>query len=129
MEKRTIGMIEFLKHHGGEYKTLRKAAIAYMMDYSGCHEEVYAQSVIEEIIFEIFCDFMNSVDRPSIQLREMADSMRFAGYCNNIVKQACLIKDYNIFDAMLSAMRLVQVKDDNGKYINGFKAENFEDDR
>ena len=118
MDKKTVGMIRFLKYYGPEYPTLREAAIAYMMDYSGCERKVYTDGVIEGIIFEVFCDFIDSVDKPSMHLRQMQESQRISTHSAFAS---------NVYDYMLSAMELVQVRDDNNGYINGFTAEDFDD--
>lgn len=117
MEKKTVGMIRYLKHHGGEYPSYREAAIAYMMKYSGCDRKVYTDGVIEGIIFEVFCDFIDHADKPSMQLRQMQESARIASY--GAFKT-------NVYDYMLTAMVLCEVRGDNGEYRNGFRAEDFQ---
>lgn len=119
MEKKTVEMIRFIKHHAGDYPTLRDAAIAYMMQYSGCDRSVYTKDRIEGIVFEIFCDFIDACDKPSVQLRQMMDSFRIQSYIPE--------ENFNtVFDYMLSAMMLCRVKDGNGNYVNGFKEEDFQ---
>lgn len=118
MDKKTVGMIRFLKHHGTEYPTYRDAAIAYMMDYSGCDRKVYTDGVIESIIFEVFCDFIDAVDKPSMHIRQMQESQRISNHSAFAS---------NVYDYMLSAMAMVQVRNDHG-YINGFTAEDFDDE-
>lgn len=119
MEQKTVNMIKFLKHHGGEYPSYREAAIAFMMDYSGCDRSVYTKNKIEGIIFEIFVDFMDACDKPSVQLRQMMDSYRLDSYMLESNKR-------NVFDYMLTAMVLCMVRERNGDgYVNGFKPEDF----
>ena len=117
MNKKTVGMIKFLKKSYDQYNTLREAAIAYMSQYSGCPEEIYTSYVIEQNIFEIFCDFMDAIDKPSTCLRFIsseAASCRFSG------------NGFNIYDLILNYMFLVDVME-NGQYVNGFKKEDWEE--
>ena len=116
MENKVVGMIRFLKHNYANFESLRETAIAYMMEYSGCERSTYTDGVIEPIIFEVFCDFMDTVDKPSIHLRQMRESAKINQMLRN---------NYNVYDAMLSAMFMVQVRE-HGEYINGFCAEDFE---
>lgn len=118
MEKKTKEMIKFLKKNYNSYDSLREAAIAYMSDYSGVDKDFYTDDVIERNIFEIFCDFIDSVDKPSTYIREMRKA--------DII-HALFGRTFNAYDLMLDSMFMVQVMD-NGKYINGFKKEDWEED-
>ena len=114
MDKCTLGMIKFLKYHIPGYNSCREAAIAYMMEYSGCPRETYTKNLIEQIIFEVFCDFINSVDVPSSQLRIIKDQAEVCKYLN---------KEFDLYEGMLTAMYLVQVletTEDGQRYVNGF---------
>ena len=107
MEEKTIGMIRFIKHNVGNYPTLREAAIAYMMNYSGCEsKEVYENGKIEGIVREIVFDFIDAVDKPSTILRQLAESRKI--HCEY------LHEEFSEDDAMLTAMMLVPVRDDFG---------------
>lgn len=118
MEDRTVGLIKHIKHYQGEYKTLRESAIAYMSEYSGCKIlEWYEYGEIEKIVFEIFLDFIDSVDKPSMVLRQIEESKKF--------HREYLHEDFSDTEAILITMMMVQVMRD-GKYINGFKKEDFE---
>lgn len=118
MEDKTVGLIRYLKHHGSEYKDLRESSIAYMSKYSGCTNlELYEHGEIEKIIFEIFLDFIDCVDKPSCILRQIQESKKF--------HREFLNEEFSDTEAILIAMMMVQVMRD-GKYINGFKAGDFE---
>lgn len=119
MEKKTVGLIRFLKHHGAEYKDLRQAAIAYMSEYSGCKMlECYEHGNIEKIVFEIFLDLIDSVDRPSCLLRQIEESKK--------IHREYLDEEFSDAEAVLTGMMLIQVRSDS-KYINGFKEQDFEE--
>ena len=109
MEKLTLGIIKAMKHNYEE--SLKETLIKFMMNYSGCDREVYTPDKVNQIIFQAFADFMDTVDSPREQLYMMKDAMSIHH----------LDKDYDIYDAMLSTMMLVQVRD-NDCFINGFDA-------
>ena len=116
---KTFGMIMYLKNYTSDYDSLRECAIGYMIEYSGCDREVYTNEKIENIIYEVFCDFINCVDRPSSQFYQMRESKKILELTG---------MTFNIYDLMLSAMSMVQVRDDNG-YINGFTEEMFKENK
>ena len=121
MGGRTLGMIKFLKKHIHEHSSYKEAAIAYMMEYSGCPREVYTENKINSIIFEAFCDFMDAVDRPSYQFRQLAGAIDIAKFLN---------KEYDIYNCMAEVMYEVQVcehtKSGDLEYVNGFTEKDFE---
>lgn len=112
MDKVTLGIIKALKHNYDK-GTLKEIVIDFMSEYSGCPKDIYTTDKVNQIIFQAFADFMDTVDSPRQQLYQLKDSMRLNSYVNH---------DYDIYDAMLSTMMLVEVCSGD-YYINGFNDE------
>ena len=110
-------MIKFIKHELKHYSTLTDAAIAFMSNYSQCDPKVYTQPVINLIVFDLFMDFIDHVDKPSMSLRQLQESRK--------IHEEYLHEDFSETEAMLIAMMMIDVRNDKGEYINGFKAEDF----
>ena len=117
MDRKTSGMILFLKHRGSEYPSYREAAIAFMMQYSGCGHDAYPKEIIEDIIFEVFRDFIGSCDNPSFELWQVRECKKIADLAGD--------HDKNVYDYMLTTLVLCSVRGDTG-YVNGFKDSDFD---
>lgn len=83
---------------------------SYMSDECNCPKEDYTEEVITKIVLEAMYDYIDTCDRPSIFLRQM-----YYWHWN---------KEASLLERVCTAFELVQVQGD-GKYINGFKEEDF----
>ncbi len=111
MERRTEEIIAVCKgrHAFGDIRNLRDSIAAYMSDRCAYPAEDYTDGMLEGIIFEALCDFIDGADKPSAFLRQIRESAR---YHND-----------NMFFAVCGAFSVLSVKDSYGNYINGFTEE------
>ena len=80
----------------------------YMSNECNCPIEEYTAAVTENIIVDAMYDYIDSCDKPSLFLRQMRD---------------CVIKDLTLTERICVAFSLAQVRDKNGRHVNGFKEE------
>ena len=108
MEKRTEEIIAVCKgrHAFGDIRSFRDAIAAYMSDRCNYPAEDYTDEMLEGIIFEAVCDYIDGADRPSAFLRQIRDSARY--------------HDGNLFAAVCGAFSTTTVKRSDGTYRNGF---------
>lgn len=117
MDEKTINMIKYLKSYGMNWSSLKEAAIRFMMNYSGCDREVYTDEVINRILLEVFGDFLDHVDKPSFQIFQISEYLRMYDLAQQV--GVCETKK-DIYDAICNCLYMVQVRDDNAHYVNGF---------
>ena len=113
MERRTEEIIAVCKgrHAFGDIKSFRDAIAAYMSDRCDYPAEDYTNEMLEGIIFEALCDYVDGADKPSVFLRQIRDSARY--------------HNGNMLSAVCGAFSVVSVKDAYGNYNykNGFTEE------
>ncbi len=80
----------------------------YMSLYCDCPIEFYTNQVMQSIMFEAMCDYMDSCDKPSTFLRILNNQV-----CDDSLSLA---------ERIALAFVLVQVRE-NGHFINGFTPE------
>lgn len=117
MEQRTCNIIMCCKGHCKlveKDSTMEEAIIAYMSAECDCPREHYNQKNLENIALEALYDYMNFVDRPGYELRQL-----FHQYHS---------QDPSILKRILTMFQLTQVRDKNG-YVNGFSEELIEQSR
>lgn len=86
----------------------------YMSKECDCPIEHYTQGIMDDIMFEAMCDYIDTCDRPSFFLRELKNVKKWV--------------DKSIAEIIAIAFDLIQIKeiDENIgeiKYINGFTEE------
>ena len=114
MTKRTCNIIRACK--GNLYPKITNKidrVRAYMSEECICPLDVYTDALMEFIMVEAMYDYIDSCDKPSIFLRQMRET-----------KEA-LIRDLTLTERICIAFSLVQVRDDNGDYVNGFDEDLF----
>ena len=82
----------------------------YMSKECDCPIEAYTDEEAENIIVEAMYDYIDTCDRPSSFLRQMRD---------------CIIKDLTLTERICTTFSLVRVRDEHGRYVNGFIADFF----
>lgn len=111
MEQRTCNIIMCCKGHCKLVKpdaSMEEAIIAYMSAECICPRERYNRKTLESIVLEALYDYMNFVDRPGYELRQL-----FHQYHT---------QDPSILERILIMFQLTQVRDKNG-CVNGFTEE------
>ena len=92
-----------------DYEALKQYYIDVYCIYPDCYEEIGLEAMIKRA----FYDLIDHVDRPSNLLRSFEDAMR--------IYQSMNFKEYDISTAsMISAMTMIQVRANDGSYVNGF---------
>ena len=112
MTKRTCNIIRACK--GNLYPEIKgkvDRVRTYMSKECMCPLSTYTTAVTESIVVEAMCDYIDTCDKPSTFLRQVRDT-----------KEA-LIRDLTLTERICIAFSLVQVKNGDGEYINGFDAE------
>ena len=115
MTQRTCNIIMACKSRksGEECEFIDKVK-QYMSKECDCPIEHYTQGIMDDIMFEAMCDYIDTCDRPSVFLRNLRQLNRW--FDNKCVAERIAI-----------AFDLVHIrhKDNNGefKYINGFTAD------
>lgn len=60
-----------------------------------------------------FLDYLDTADKPSVLIQKYLDSKRLRSYL-------LMERNKTKVDDMLAALAMVQVKNKNGNYVNGF---------
>ena len=116
MQKRTFNIIMACKGNFGEIIDCEvkcvsdelspyEGIIEYMSTECGCIKETYNKTIMDKIMLDAMCDYLDTCDRPSSFIRTLQD----------IVNK----EQYSIGELVAIGFSLVQVKT-NEKYINGF---------
>ena len=116
MNADTLSVIKICKgrhsrHEEGlsHYEALRQHYIDVYCIYPDCYEEIGLEAMVKRA----FYDLIDHVDRPSNLLRSFEDAMR--------IYQTMKFQEYDISTAsMVSAMGMIQVRANDGSYMNGF---------
>lgn len=113
MNKRTFDIIMACKEETTKHYTKLDNVIEFLSKECGTPKEEYTSDVINRILFEALCDFIDTCDRPSAFIR--------------IYKNIINGEHKDFADRLCTAFSLVRIRDD-GMYVNGFKAEFFKDE-
>ena len=116
MNSDTLSVIKICKgrhsrHEEGltHYEALKQHYIDIYCIYPDCYEEVGLEAMVKSA----FYDLIDHADRPSSLLRSFEDAMRLYQVMN--------FHDYDISTAaMISAISMIQVRANDGSYMNGF---------
>ena len=116
MNSDTLSVIKICKgrhsrHEEGlsHYEALKKHYMDVYCIYPDCYEEIGLEAMVKRA----FYDLIDHVDRPSNLLRSFEDVMR--------IYQTMNFNEYDISTAsMVSAMGMIQVRANDGSYMNGF---------
>ena len=111
MEQRTCNIIMCCKGHCklvDDQATMQDTIIAYMSAECACPKEHYTRRLLEQIVLEALYDYMNCVDNPGFELRQL-----FYQYPS---------QDPPILERILTTFQLSQVRNNVG-YVNGFTEE------
>ena len=110
MTQRTCNIIQACK--GNLYPEIEdkiERIKIYMSEECACSQEAYTEDVMNSIMINAMCDYIDTCDKPSVFLRLLLSGHKKYKTC---AEQIC------------SAFTLIKVK--NGcEYINGFKEEFF----
>lgn len=116
MMKRTVDIVRCCKKD--LYPEIQEAPDrirVYMSKTCNCPIEYYTDAVLNRILLDAMCDYLDSCDRPSAFIRQMADVVA--------VPQD---RELTFMDRVCTSFLLVRVMKD-GEYINGFRPEFFDD--
>ena len=83
---------------------------SYMSDECNYPKEDYTEEAMTKIVLEAMYDYIDTCDKPSSFLRSMYDWR--------------MNQDASLLERICTSFVLIQVQG-NGKYINGFKEEDF----
>lgn len=97
---------------------IRDIAIDYLCEWSGCDRETYNESNLYDVVLIRFLDYLDTADKPSAVIRKYLAQKKWRGYIRDINDN--YLKDETEVDDMLMTLALVQVRDSNGNYVNGF---------
>lgn len=109
MTQRTFNIIRACKHPRDNMERLVDSVKQYMSEECDCPLEHYTDNRMNGIMFEAMCDYIDTCDKPSVFLRQI----------ENIYDK----EKYNYAELIAIAFQLVQVKDNERQYINGFTAD------
>ena len=107
MDDLTLHLIYGLKEYKFNRRTIKEEAISILSEYTETPEKYYTDKEIERISQLVFVDFLRTADNPAFEVREFFEAKKFG--------------NDDTF-AILNALRLTQVRDENG-YVNGFRDE------
>lgn len=112
MTKTTFDIIDACKGNIFEEIPNRlERVIAYFSEETGSEKKFYTEEEMEKIMLNAMYDYIDTCNKPSTFLRLMANA----------------IEPENLSDRIAAAFSLVQVKNLNGEYVNGFKEEFVKD--
>ena len=112
MNKRTCDIIMACKEETAGHYTKLDNVIEFLSKECGTSKDEYTSDVLNDIMFDALCDFIDTCDRPSSFIR--------------IYKNIIDGDKRDFADRLCTAFSLVKIRND-GVYVNGFKAEFFED--
>ena len=111
MDQRTLNIINICKGNTKYYRLYEdmdaiESIKQYMADECAYKVEWYTEKDMFDIIYDAMLDYLDHCDKPSYFMRQLGDVMR--GRLDSITRDIAI------------ALTLVQVKDNNGNYVNGF---------
>lgn len=110
MTKRTCDIIKACKGvYFAEVEGQLNRVKHFMAKECQCPITVYTPHMLNVIMFDAMCDYIDSCDKPSFFLREL----------DRVYNK----ENISIAEQIAITFELVEVKDENGNYVNGFTAE------
>lgn len=111
MEQRTLNIINIVKGNTKYYRIydnmdVIEAIKQYMADECAYKAEWYTDKDMLDIMYDAMRDYLDHCDKPSFFMWKL--------------KEVLMGDSENLPLRIAIALSLVQVKDDNGNYINGF---------
>ena len=111
MEQRTLNIINIVKGNTKYYRLYGDVGIIeaikqYMAEECAFNAEWYTNKDMLDILYNAMLDYLDHCDKPSYFMRRLGDVL--------------LHDSENLPLRIGVALSLVQVKDDNGNYVNGF---------
>lgn len=109
MEQRTCNIIMCCKGHchlEGAGKTPMEDIAAYMSNECAYPKENYKGTLMESILQDALFDYLNSVDKPGYELRQL-----FHQYA---------LREPTLSERICTMFQLTRVRNDDGSYANGF---------
>ena len=111
MEQRTLNIINIVKGNTKYYRIydnmdVIEAIKQYMADECAYKAEWYTDKDMLDIMYDAMRDYLDHCDKPSFFMWEL--------------KEVLMRDSENLPLRIAIALSLVQVRDDNGNYINGF---------
>lgn len=111
MEQRTLNIINIVKGNTKYYRIydnmdVIEAIKQYMADECAYKAEWYTDRDMLDIMYDAMRDYLDHCDKPSFFMWEL--------------KEVLMKDSENLPLRIAIALSLVQVKDDNGNYVNGF---------
>lgn len=112
MEQRTCNIIMCCKGHcnlDGAGNSPMEDIATYMSHECACPKKNYKGRLMESILREALFDYIDSVDKPSCDLRNLFHQYPFA--------------DPSLSDRICTMFQLTTVRNNDGSYANGFSDE------
>lgn len=111
MEQRTCNIIMCCKGNcalpGTEDATRLEAVAAYMGKECDYPPENYNGEMIEKIMANALCDYLDTADKPGADMHRLFD-------------RPVIGREPSMSERIASVFALADVRDGNGKYVNGF---------
>lgn len=109
MEQRTCNIIMCCKGHcklDGANGTMMDDIATYMSHECGCPKKDYTGRLMESILREALFDYIAGADKPGFELRQLF--RQYALHEPTMSERICVM------------FQLTQVRESDGKYVNGF---------
>lgn len=115
MTKETEELIYAIKKNKYNDNSLKNIAISYFVNKYGVERDCYYDEHVFDMIKEAFIDYLSTVDNVQSELYNYFEAQR-----SEILKH----KDIDVINleihCMLVVFLLAQIKNKDGKYVNGF---------
>lgn len=105
MTDQTIGIIKAIKQSGLVWN---RAVAKHMSKETGTPAEEYTETDINQILKDALVDYISTCDHPEIEVRDLLNMMSSSG-------------DHSMGYHIANLLGITQVRDDAGKYVNGFR--------
>lgn len=115
MTKETEELIYAIKKNKYNDNSLKNIAISYLVNKYGVERDCYNDEHIFNMIKEAFIDYLNTADSVQLELYNYFEAQHIK---INMTDDIDII-NLEIY-CMLSVFQLAQVKNKDGKYVNGF---------
>ena len=115
MKQATFDLIYAVKENKSNRGNLKETAIDFYSEYYDCEKSAYTDYVLFNIIKSAFLDYLSTADNAIYELNNYFEAQRIKMNLTDDID----ITNLEIY-CMLSVFQLAQVKNKEGKYVNGF---------
>ena len=115
MKQATFDLIYAVKENKSNRGSLKEIAIDFYSEYYSCEKSAYTDYVLFNIIKSAFLDYLSTADNAIYELNNYFEAQHIK---TNMTDDIDII-NLEIY-CMLSVFQLAQVKNKDGKYVNGF---------